>query len=40
MQEVLDEHAETDEHDVCRESWMHLEIDRVSDDELRRSRSS
>ncbi len=34
MLEVLDEHAETDEHDVCRESWMHLEIDRVSDDEL------
>jgi glutamate dehydrogenase len=34
MQAVLDEHAETDEHDVCRESWMHLEIDRVADDEL------
>ena len=34
LQEVLDEHAETDAHDVARESWMHLEIDRVSDDEL------
>ncbi len=34
LQEVLDEHAETDPHDVSRESWMHLEIDRVSDDEL------
>ena len=32
--EVLDEHAETDPHDVSRESWMHLEIDRVSDDQL------
>ncbi len=34
LQEVLDEHAETDPHDVARESWMHLEIDRVSDDQV------
>ncbi len=34
MLEVLDEHAETDAHDVGRESWMHLEIDRVADDQL------
>jgi glutamate dehydrogenase len=32
--EVLDEEAETDPHDVSRESWMHLEIDRVSDDQI------
>ncbi|MET0999129.1 MAG: NAD-glutamate dehydrogenase [Marmoricola sp.] len=31
--EVLDEYADTDAHDVARESWMHLEIDRVSDDQ-------
>ncbi len=31
--EVLDEYAETAAHDVARESWMHLEIDRVSDDQ-------
>ena len=36
LQEVLDEQAETDPHDVARESWMHLEIDRVSDDQLER----
>ena len=34
LQEVLDEQAETDPHDVARESWMHLEIDRVSDDQV------
>ncbi|MCW2808070.1 MAG: NAD-glutamate dehydrogenase [Marmoricola sp.] len=34
LQEVLDEHAGTTEHDVARESWMHLEIDRISDDGL------
>ena len=34
MLEVLDEHAPTDGHDVARESWMHLEIDRVADEEL------
>ena len=34
LQEVLDEQAATDEHDVVRESWMHLEIDRVADEEL------
>jgi glutamate dehydrogenase len=34
LQEVLDEHAETDSHDVARESWMHLEIDRVADDDI------
>ncbi len=32
--EILDEHAPVDPHDVSRESWMHLEIDRVSDDQL------
>jgi glutamate dehydrogenase len=32
--EVLDEYAGTDPHDVSRESWMHLEIDRVPDEEL------
>jgi glutamate dehydrogenase len=31
--EVLDEYADTDPHDVARESWMHLEIDRISDDQ-------
>ncbi len=33
LHELLDEYAETDAHDVARESWMHLEIDRVSDDQ-------
>ena len=32
--EVLEDQAETDPHDISRESWMHLEIDRVSDDQL------
>ena len=32
--EVLDEHAATTDHDVSRESWMHLEIDRVPDQEI------
>ena len=32
--EVLDEAAATDGHDVARESWMHIEIDRVSDEDL------
>ncbi len=32
--EVLDENAATGSHDVARESWMHIEIDRVPDDEL------
>ncbi|MEO7352350.1 MAG: NAD-glutamate dehydrogenase, partial [Marmoricola sp.] len=32
--EVLDEYADTEPHDVARESWMHLEIDRVSDDQI------
>src|SRR3954447_23784986 len=32
--EVLDEYADTNPHDVSRESWMHLEIDRVSDDQV------
>ncbi len=32
--ELLDDTATTDEHDVERESWMHIEIDRVPDDEL------
>ncbi len=34
LQEVLDEQAETEAHDVARESWMHLEIDRIASDEL------
>ena len=34
LHEVLDEAADTDAHDVARESWMHVEIDRVSDDAL------
>ena len=32
--EVLDEHAQIGAHDIARESWMHLEIDRVSEDQL------
>ncbi|MCW2781850.1 MAG: putative NAD-glutamate dehydrogenase [Marmoricola sp.] len=34
LHEVLDEHSDTSEHDVSRESWMHLEIDRIPDDEI------
>ncbi|HET8603052.1 MAG TPA: NAD-glutamate dehydrogenase [Marmoricola sp.] len=34
LQEVLDDGADASAHDVCRESWMHLEIDRVPDEEL------
>ena len=34
LQEVLDDGADTSAHDVERESWMHLEIDRVPDEEL------
>ena len=33
LHEVLDEFADTDAHDVARESWMHLEIDRIPDDQ-------
>ncbi len=32
--EVLDEQAQTDPHDVSRESWMHLEIDRVAEGDV------
>jgi len=32
LQEVLDEHLSTGAHDLSRESWMHLEIDRVADE--------
>ncbi len=32
--EVLDEFADTEPHDVARESWMHLEIDRIADDDI------
>ncbi len=32
--EVLDEHDPTEDHDVARESWMHLEIDRIGDDDI------
>jgi glutamate dehydrogenase len=31
---VLDDGADTSAHDVDRESWMHLEIDRVPEEEL------
>ncbi len=34
LHEILDDQADTDAHDVVRESWMHLEIARVPDDEL------
>jgi len=34
LQEVLDDQAPTGAHDVERESWMHLEIDRVPADEI------
>jgi glutamate dehydrogenase len=33
LQEVLDEHADLSAHDVARESWMHLEIDRIPAEE-------
>ena len=33
LREVLDDAAATDDHDVDRESWMHVEIDRVPEDE-------
>ena len=32
--DVADEAASTEDHDLARESWMHLEIDRVPDDQL------
>ncbi len=31
---VLDEQSSTEDHDVARESWMHVEIDRVADEDL------
>jgi glutamate dehydrogenase len=34
LQEVLDEHADVSAHDVARESWMHLEVDRVPSGEI------
>ncbi len=34
LQQILDEQAETDPHDVSRESWMHLEIDRIGSEEV------
>ncbi len=34
LHEILADQTEIDPHDIHRESWMHLEIDRVSDDEL------
>ncbi len=33
LREVLDDAAATDDHDVDRESWMHVEIDRVPEGE-------
>ncbi|WP_445256790.1 NAD-glutamate dehydrogenase [Nocardioides aurantiacus] len=34
LQGVLDEQSSTEDHDVARESWMHVEIDRVADEDL------
>ncbi|MGH3413241.1 MAG: NAD-glutamate dehydrogenase [Marmoricola sp.] len=34
LQDVLDDHADTSPHDVQRESWMHLEVDRVPNDQV------
>ncbi|WP_460815762.1 NAD-glutamate dehydrogenase [Nocardioides korecus] len=34
LQEVLDDRTSTEAHDVARESWMHLEIDRVAEEDL------
>ncbi|WP_310964370.1 NAD-glutamate dehydrogenase [Nocardioides terrisoli] len=34
LQEVLDDRAETSAHDLERESWMHIEIDRVPAEEV------
>jgi len=34
LQEVLDDQADVSPHDVARESWMHLEIDRISAEEI------
>jgi len=31
LQEVLDDAATADEHDLVKESWMHLEIERIAD---------
>ncbi|HET6987132.1 MAG TPA: NAD-glutamate dehydrogenase [Kribbella sp.] len=31
LQEVLDDTAASDGHDLVRESWMHLEIERIAD---------
>ena len=31
LQEVLDDAASADEHDLVRESWMHLEVERIAD---------
>ncbi|WP_020390261.1 NAD-glutamate dehydrogenase [Kribbella catacumbae] len=31
LQEVLDDAAAADEHDLVRESWMHLEVERIAD---------
>jgi len=34
LQEVLDDHRSAGAHDLARESWMHLEIDRVAEEKL------
>jgi len=34
LHEVLDGNRSSGEHDLARESWMHLEIDRVANDQL------
>ncbi|MEV5966599.1 NAD-glutamate dehydrogenase [Kribbella sp. NPDC051952] len=31
LQEVLDDTAASDAHDLVRESWMHLEVERIAD---------
>jgi glutamate dehydrogenase len=34
LQEVLEDSSDTAAHDMSRESWMHLEIDRIRPDEI------
>ncbi|MBW8751161.1 MAG: NAD-glutamate dehydrogenase [Propionibacteriales bacterium] len=34
LHEVLDDQADVKAHDVSRESWMHLEIDRIGADDI------
>jgi glutamate dehydrogenase len=34
LHEVLDDQSDVSEHDVFRESWMHLEVDRIPAEEI------